>query len=68
MKSTVDGAKLRAARRRARLTQADLAVLIGVSKQSVSLLELGRRRPRPGTLARLAAVLDIAVKDSSRGR
>jgi transcriptional regulator with XRE-family HTH domain len=51
------GRDLRAARRRAGLSQRDLAVFLGVTRQAVSLFERGLRRPRPTTLARIEAAL-----------
>ena len=54
------GALVRARRERASLTQRQLAVRAGVSVGAVRDIEQGRTAaPRPGSLARLAAVLDV---------
>lgn len=39
------------------LTQMDLAVIIGVSKQSISAYETGEREPMVNTLAKIAIAL-----------
>ena len=53
------GARLRALREAAGLSQLDLAAAAGVRHQTVSKLELelGRRSPEPRTLAKLAGAL-----------
>ncbi len=52
---------LRTCRKAAGLTQEDVAALLRVTHQCVSLWEKGKRRPRPATLARIAAVLDVVA-------
>jgi len=60
----VDPGALRAARLRAGLTQHGLARLIGVAGgERVSRWELGTSVPRPETLRRIAAALQIGVPD-----
>ncbi len=50
---------LETARRRATLTQGELAERSGVQRKSIHLIETGRiRTPHPSTLRKLAAVLD----------
>jgi transcriptional regulator with XRE-family HTH domain len=49
------GITLRDARRRGRLTQADLARRAGTSQATISAYENGRKRPSVETLARLLA-------------
>jgi transcriptional regulator with XRE-family HTH domain len=58
-KATVafDPMQLRLLRKRAKLTQDDLAAVAGVTRQAISLIEHGRRRPRPATLAALVTAL-----------
>lgn len=47
------GALLRALRRRARLTQADLAIAAGYSREHLARIELGQRQPDPAVVAAL---------------
>jgi transcriptional regulator with XRE-family HTH domain len=49
--------KLRDARKVARLSQGDLANLIGVSRQAVSAYERGDKSPEPTTFQKIAEVL-----------
>ena len=44
-------------RRRAEMTQEDLAILLGVSSTSISSWELGKSAPDPANFARLSEVL-----------
>ncbi len=54
-----DISQLRTLRKRARLSQQDLAALVGTTRQAISLIERGLRCPRPSTAsALLAAVLN----------
>ncbi|MFJ5229237.1 ATP-binding protein [Kitasatospora sp. NPDC088391] len=50
---------LREQRRRAGLTQEELAERAGVSAHAISMLEAGRRRPRLSSVTRLAAALGL---------
>ena len=52
------GLAVRARRRELRLTQKTLAALAGVTQQTVSAIEKGRRRPAPPILKMLARALD----------
>ena len=54
---------LAALRKRKGLTQAELAVAIGVSTSAVGNWEAGLRRPRYETLLRLASVLGVTIDD-----
>ena len=60
--SHIDRHKLQAKRIRARLTQPGLAKRAGLSKGTISAIELGTRSPMPETLGKLADGLrcDIA--------
>ena len=59
---TTLGSCLRAARRKATLTQEQLAVTAGLTTASVSRIEGGRNEnPRLETLRSLARVLDVEV-------
>jgi transcriptional regulator with XRE-family HTH domain len=54
-----DISQLRLLRKRARLSQQDLAARVGTTRQAISLIERGLRSPRPSTAAALlAAVLN----------
>lgn len=48
----------RLVRRRANLTQGDIAALLGVDRSAVSRWEAGERTPRVEVLARYLALLD----------
>jgi transcriptional regulator with XRE-family HTH domain len=48
-------------RKRARLTQADLAVLTGKSEAAISRFERGERRPAPETVVALARALRVSA-------
>ena len=49
--------RLTEARLAARMTQTELAEIVGVSRQAVSTYELGTKCPEPGTMQRIAAAL-----------
>jgi Zn-dependent peptidase ImmA (M78 family)/DNA-binding XRE family transcriptional regulator len=53
--------KLRDARKVARLSQADLGELIGVSRQAVSAYERGDKSPEPSTFQKISEVLGQPV-------
>lgn len=57
------GARIRAARRAAGLTQAQLAAALKVSQQNVSAWEKGLRGPRDDRRLQLARILGIAPED-----
>jgi transcriptional regulator with XRE-family HTH domain len=50
---------LRNLRRRAVMSQEDLAEKSGVARDTISKLETGRRRAYPSTIRKLAAGLDV---------
>jgi transcriptional regulator with XRE-family HTH domain len=54
------GERLRAARRRRRLTQAVVAARVGVSKQTLAKLEAGNPSTSLATMLRLLQVLGLA--------
>jgi DNA-binding XRE family transcriptional regulator len=54
---------LRAVRRAAGLTQSELAVRAGVSRQSIGAIEAGRHLPRVDAALALAAALDVEVEE-----
>jgi predicted nucleotidyltransferase/DNA-binding XRE family transcriptional regulator len=64
------GAVLRAARRRAGLTQTELAVRAGVTQSVISAYEAGRRQPALSTLAALVEAtgyeLDVRLRRAPR--
>src|SRR5262245_36362695 len=53
--------KLRDARKVARLSQTELAELIGVSRQAVSAYERGDKSPEPATFQKIADILSQPV-------
>ena len=57
------GHKIRSARKANRITQSQLAELIGVTRTSITNLESGNQRPPLNTLFSIAEVLDIAIFD-----
>jgi len=64
--------RLAAARRRAGLTQAELAEASGVTDETISRIERGRYEPAVSTFFRLADALDVSLdqlaRDSERDR
>jgi transcriptional regulator with XRE-family HTH domain len=62
------GNKLKAARLRARLTQAQLAAAAGLDQSAVSQIERGIiTEPRTATLKALAAALGVSAADLDPG-
>jgi len=55
------GLNLWRSRRRADLSQEDLANLVGLSRNAIYTLELGRRLPRLDTILQLAAGTNVSV-------
>jgi transcriptional regulator with XRE-family HTH domain len=55
------GANLRRSRRRARLSQRQLADLVGLAREHVSELECGLQLPRIDTILRLAAATEVST-------
>ena len=56
------GHRLREARGRARLTQAELAARSGVSQAVISMAERGERRPSPPVVEKLARALGVSAQ------
>lgn len=52
--------QLRAARKKAKLSQTELAAALGVTQQAVGKWENGKSSPDPETLGRIAALLDTS--------
>jgi len=61
------GRNLFMARRRAGLSQEELAIRAELHRSEIGLLEKGRRTPRIDTLARLAGALEAQPADLLRG-
>lgn len=61
--NTFDPEALRRLRAEAGLSQQKLADLAGMTDAGVCLLEQGKRKPRPGTVAALARALDADPSD-----
>src|SRR5262249_41926734 len=59
----MEGSRLRQARERAGLTQADLALRAGVSRQLVGAAESGRHAPAVDTALRLSRALGASVEE-----
>lgn len=68
MASTFEATRLRQARQLALLTKQDLAAAAGISAAAVGQFETGPSKPRPNTVARLAAVLDVPPAFFAAGR
>jgi len=63
----IDRDALIARRQALPLTQAELAERVGITENSVWLIENGRvTRPRPSTLRSLAKALNVRVEDITR--
>lgn len=58
-----DNNRIRAVRERRGLTQSQLGELIGKSQPEVSRLEIPSVAPRPKTLRKIAAALDVSPHD-----
>ena len=54
---------LKQKRKKARLTQAELAEISGVSQQAISFIENGRNTPSEGTMRLLAKALGCTVAE-----
>jgi transcriptional regulator with XRE-family HTH domain len=55
------GARIREARERAGMTQAELAESVGGGQPEVSMWEIGKRTPGLGSMVRLAGALGVSV-------
>ena len=55
------GEKLRELRKRNKLTQKELASMIGITKSVVSFYELGDRTPSPDILRKLAQIFHVSA-------
>ena len=53
-------------RERRALTLRELSAMSGVAADTINQIELGRRKPRPSTLRKLAKALDVEVADFFR--
>lgn len=57
------GQRIKAARKKAGMTQADLAKKLGISYVNISQLEKDQRSPKLETLQRIAAALSVPVQE-----
>lgn len=57
------GQRIKAARKKAGMTQADLAKKLGISYVNISQLEKDQRSPKLETLQRIAAALGVPVQE-----
>ncbi len=57
---TAIGERIQSARRQAVWGQAELARAAGIAVNTLWQIENGRRQPRPATIRKIAAALDIA--------
>lgn len=55
------GEELRKARKKAGLTQEELAFAAGISRNYVSLLELGQKSPTVDTLLKICKAIDVSA-------
>ncbi len=60
------GARLKELRLERALTQVEVSAKAGLALDAVSKIETGRRRPRPGTVRKLAAALGVEVPALTR--
>lgn len=61
------GNRIRSARKRAGLTQAEVAEKIGISWQGIAQWETGKRNPKIDTLKKIAQALSIPVEELTGG-
>lgn len=61
------GDKLKRSRIDNALTQAELAEKAGLTTAAVARIERNEAEPRPSTLRKLAAALDVAPRDLTNG-
>jgi transcriptional regulator with XRE-family HTH domain len=60
----IDGTKIASLRRERNMTQGQLADKVGVTRQAISMIELGTtRQPLGVTLYSLAAILEVPVDE-----
>lgn len=57
------GVRLKEAREKAGMSQAELAKLLGVSRQAVNNYETGDRKPADENKKKLADILDISIEN-----
>src|SRR4029453_16889718 len=57
------GGRIRAARERKRWSQVTLANLVGLTRQTMSMIEHGRRHVKDDELVKLAKVLDVSADE-----
>lgn len=62
----MSGVLIKKLRARLKLTQPELAKLLGVSNASVGFWEGGKTNPRPATKAKLAALRKLGKRDTQR--
>jgi len=61
MTNTTLGKKIKLARTNKELTQQELAACVGVTKQAITNYETGKRKPKQGTLLKIARVLAVSL-------
>jgi transcriptional regulator with XRE-family HTH domain len=59
----MDGDRLRRLRKERLLTQQDLSRMTGVTQDSISQLETGKREAQPRTIKKLAEALGVEPKE-----
>lgn len=59
MNKTGSGAEMARLRKEKKLTQAELAQVLGVSQRMIAACEAGERRPSPGLAQRIGAALGM---------
>ena len=57
------GEKIKAARIAARMTQADLAKILGVAYQNIGQWDSGKRNPKLDTIIKIAEALGVRIED-----
>lgn len=67
-KKQISGAQIKAARGLLNLHQSDLAALVGLTRESIALIETGKVKPRLSNLAKIAAALEQRGIEFINGR
>jgi Zn-dependent peptidase ImmA (M78 family)/transcriptional regulator with XRE-family HTH domain len=60
------GERITAARKRQKLTQAELATRLGVARTTVVAMEKGERRPASGEIVQIASIVGVSVNELLR--
>lgn len=67
-KKQISGAQIKAARGLLNLHQSDLAALVGLTRESIALIETGKVKPRRSNLERITVALEQRGIEFINGR